>query len=65
MANDRKREQIKARKLALETGMNRKARRHERFAVLKTPVEPVVTDELKAKAKAKKKAKEAADTSAV
>lgn len=49
--NDRKREQNKARKLALETGMNRMKRRAERYAALKTPV---VTDEVKAKSKAKK-----------
>jgi hypothetical protein len=60
--NDRKRAEVKARKLALDTGMNRAARRAERFAALKTPVEPVATEELKAKSKAKKKAKEDAAT---
>jgi hypothetical protein len=58
--NDRKREQKKLRALALETGMNRAARRAERFAALKKPAETPVTDELKAKAKTKKvKAKDA------
>jgi hypothetical protein len=56
--NDRKRAEVKARKLALETGMNRAARRAERMAALRTPAAPVVTEELKAKGKAKKKAKE-------
>lgn len=56
--NDRKREQRKLRALALETGMNRAARRAERFSNLKSkPVETPVTDELKAKAKKPRKAK--------
>lgn len=56
-SNDRRNEQRKLRALALETGMNRAARRAERFAALKKPAETPVTDELKAKAKGKRKAK--------
>jgi hypothetical protein len=52
--NDRRREQQKLRKLALETGANRKQRRLDRFATMKAKVEPTVTNELKAKSKAKK-----------
>ena len=51
--NDRKREQRKLRALSFVEG-NRKERRAARFASQKAPVEPVVTNELKAKAKAKK-----------
>jgi len=49
--NDRRREQVKARKLALETGQNRAARRS---AMNAAKAAPVATNELKAKAKAKK-----------
>ena len=51
--NDRKREQRKLRALSFVEG-NRKERRAARFSAQKAPVEPVVTNELKAKAKAKK-----------
>lgn len=51
--NDRKREQRKLRALSFVEG-NRKERRAARFAAQKAAVEPVVTNELKAKAKAKK-----------
>ena len=52
--NDRKREQRKLRALSFVEG-NRKERRSAAFASKKAPVEPVVTNELKAKAKAKAK----------
>lgn len=51
--NDRKRAEVKARKDSFIFG-NRKERRAARFAAQKAAVEPVQTNELKAKAKAKK-----------
>jgi hypothetical protein len=51
--NDRKRALVKARKDSFIEG-NRKERRAAAFASKKAAAEPVVTNELKAKAKAKK-----------
>jgi hypothetical protein len=51
--NDRKRAEVKARADSFIHG-NRKERRAAAFAAKKAAAEPVVTNELKAKAKAKK-----------
>lgn len=51
--NDRKRAEVKARADSFIHG-NRKERRAAAWASKKAPVEPVVTNELKAKVKAKK-----------
>lgn len=59
--NDRKRAQVKARADSFIFG-NRKERRAEKHAALKSKVETPVTDGLKAKAKAKKVNTEAPTT---
>lgn len=63
--NDRKREMNKARKLALETGLNRKKRRELARAALKPkPTETPASDAIKARGRKRTKAERLSDTSA-
>jgi hypothetical protein len=63
--NDRKREMNKARKLALETGLNRKKRRELARAALKPkPTETPASDAIKARGRKRTKAEKVSDTSA-